>query len=304
MTALSKGTVEAIFKRMKEKLEHRLPGTTKSNPEDRGAYDSVREAQKAGITLDVLEGYFIRAVVDDYMQDWNPLRRQTPIVLWEAGVREKGVPQWLGPQDDLKLLLMKAVNRKNPDTGRYAIHPHQGLSFLGRHYVNPGLLNRLRGKEVDIYYDRRDISVIYLFLEGELIGDAYCREFMGRPVSLWEANANRKADTILAKQAAAESLEGRQGVQRDARAGRRAQAQEARRLEQQKQLNQQRQEIHPSSTQATLEVLRELTQQQPSSSAPALPTASDLLPPAEPEDVSTGPTLVPLPTRKWEEHRD
>jgi transposase len=300
----AKGTVEAIFKRMKEKFEHRLPNTTKSNPEDRGAYDSVREARKAGITLDVLEGYFIRAIVDDYMQDCNKLRRQKPIVLWEAGVRETSVPQWLGSQDDLKLLLMKAVNRKNPATGRYAIHPHQGLSFLGRHYVNPGFLNRLSGKEVDIYYDRRDISVIYLFLEGEFVGEAYCREFMGRPVSLWEANANRKADTILSKEAAAESLEGRQGVQRDARAGRRAQAQEARRLEKQRQLDLQRQEIHPIATQATLEVIRALALQQPASSAPALPATSSLLPPAEPEDDSTGTSVAPLTTRKWEGHHD
>jgi hypothetical protein len=98
----------------------------------------------------------------------------------------------MGSQDDLKLLLMKAVNRRNPASGRYALHPHRGLSFLGRRYVSPGLLDRLRGKEIDIYYDRRDLSVIYLFLEGELVGEAYCTEFMGRRVSIWEANASRK----------------------------------------------------------------------------------------------------------------
>jgi len=64
------------------------------------------------------------------------------------------------------------VNRKNPRTGRYAITQNR-LSFLGRTYVSPGLLDRLRGREIDIYYDRRDISVIYLFLEGELVGEAY-----------------------------------------------------------------------------------------------------------------------------------
>jgi hypothetical protein len=73
----------------------------------------------------------------------------------------------LAHQMSLMLLLMKAVNRKNPVTGRYAISPYRGLSFLGYRYVSPGLLDRLRGKEIDIYYDRRDISVIYLFEEGE-----------------------------------------------------------------------------------------------------------------------------------------
>src|SRR5439155_6691003 len=110
----------------------------------RGMYDSTREAEKAGITLDVLEKLFIQAIVDGYMQEWNNLRRQTPSALWEASVQENGVSRWMGSQDDLKLLLMKAMNRKNPATGRYAITSGK-LSFLGRSYVSPGLLDRLRG---------------------------------------------------------------------------------------------------------------------------------------------------------------
>ncbi len=150
----AKGTVEAIFSWMTDRFEHRLAGTTKASPDDRGAYDSLREAEKAGITFDLLE--------------------QKPIVLWEHAVKEKGVPKWLGSKDDLKLLLMKAVNRKNKTTGRYKLKPYQGLSFLGRRYVNEPLLNMLVGKEITIYYDRRDIRVIYLFLEGKLVGEAYC----------------------------------------------------------------------------------------------------------------------------------
>ena len=192
-TPSAKGTVEALFTWTTRKFEHRLPGTTKATSHDRGAYDSAAAAKKAGITLDVLEKLFIQAIVDGYMQEWNDLRRQTPIALWEASVHEKGVPRWMGSPDDLKLLLMKAVNRRNRANGRYAI-TSQGLSFLGRRYVSPGLLNRLRGKEIDIYYDRRDISVIYLFLDGELVGEAYCTEFMGSRVSIWEAQAVRRAD--------------------------------------------------------------------------------------------------------------
>src|SRR5260221_4317821 len=139
----AKGTVEALFTWTTRKFEHRLPGTTKATPQDRGTYESAREAEKAGMTLDLLTKWFIQAIVDGYMQEWNTLRRQTPIALWEASVREKGVPRWMGSQDDLKLLLMKAVNRKNPETGRYAI-TQNALSFLGRRYVSPGLLQRLR----------------------------------------------------------------------------------------------------------------------------------------------------------------
>ncbi|HEU5382151.1 MAG TPA: Mu transposase C-terminal domain-containing protein, partial [Ktedonobacteraceae bacterium] len=168
----AKGTAEALLKWVVEKFAHRLPGTTKSNPKDRGAYQSAKEAEKAGITLDVLEEYFFQAIVDDYMRGWDKLRKQKHFILWGEAARQYGVPQWLGLQDDLKLLLMKAVNRKNPKNGRFAIHDDR-ISYLGRWYVSPGLLNRLRGKELDILYDRNDISVIYLYVEGLHVGEAY-----------------------------------------------------------------------------------------------------------------------------------
>jgi transposase len=294
----AKGTVEAVFTWMTRKFEHRLPGTTKATPRDRGAYDSVREAEKAGITLDVLEKLFMQAIVDGYMQEWDRLRRQTRIALWEDSVRTMGVPRWMGSQDDLKLLLMKAVNRKNPATGRYAISPQRGLSFLGRRYVSPGLLDRLRGKEIDIYYDRRDISVIYLFLEGELVGEALCTEFLGRRVSIWEAQAERQADAQQARAASAQSLESRQRIQHAATQGRRMLSLETKRLERQRQLDQQRQEIHPSHVQA---VLQELIQHPPTS-APAKVTG--LLPPAVPEDDPPGTEVVHLPVRSLEGQHD
>jgi len=295
----AKGTVEAVFTWTTRKLEHRLPGTTKASPQDRGTYDSRREAEKGGITLDVLEKFFIQAIVDGYMQEWDKLRRQTRIALWEAAVREFGVPRWLGSQDDLKLLLMKAVNRKNPATGRYALHPHRGLSFLGRRYVSPGLLDRLRGKEIDIYYDRRDLAVIYLFLDGELVGEAYCTEFLGRRVSLWEANAMRKADAAQAQTAAAQSRAARQHIQEAALAGPRQLLKETKRLEQQRLLEQQRAEIHPAHVQTALRVLAE------HAAADAVPTSHTprLLPPAEPDEDLPHRAGVCLPIRPREEVR-
>jgi len=148
LTAESKGTVEALFTWVTRKVTHRLPGTTKATPADRGTYDSVAEAEKAGITLDVLEKWFIQAIVDAYMQEWDRERRGRRTSLWEESVQKMGVSRYLGSPDDLKLLLMKAVNRKNTATGRYAISPNRGLSFLGHRYVSPGLLDRLRGREI------------------------------------------------------------------------------------------------------------------------------------------------------------
>jgi len=285
----AKGTVESLFTWITRKFSHRLPGTTKATPKDRGAYDSAREAEKAGITFDVLEKLFIQAIVDGYMQEWDILRRQTRIALWEEAVRTKGIPRWMGSQDDLKLLLMKAVNRKNRSTGRYAVK-HDSLSFLGRRYVSPGLLNRLRGREIDIYYDRRDISVIYLFLNGELVGEAFCTELMGKRLSIWEADALRRADMAQAEKARGESRDNRQRIQEEALSGRKLLSLETKRLERARQFDQQRAEIHPSSVQATLQGLTG----QPISAPP-----SGLLPPAVPEDDPPGAEIQRLVVRKW-----
>jgi transposase len=289
----AKGTVEALFTWTTRKFEHRLPGTTKSTPKDRGTYESSREVEKAGITLDVLEKFFIQSIVDGYMQEWNTLRRQTPSALWEASVREKGVSRWMGSQDDLKLLLMKARNRKNPATGRYAITQGK-LSFLGRSYVSPGLLDRLRGREIDIYYDRRDISVIYLFLGGELVGEAYATSLLGQRMSIWESDAERKADAGKHKQAEKISLSNRQGIQEEALSGRKLLSLETKRLERKRQMDQQRSEIHPEAVQATLQALKE--QQNPSVPSPRKTVG--FLPPAIPEDDPKGADLTPLPMRK------
>ncbi len=293
-----KGTVEALFTWVTRKFTYCLPGTTKATPADRGMYDSGGEAEKAGITLDVLEKLFSQAIVDAYMQEWDFLRRGKRITLWEDQVREKGVPRHLGPPDDLKLLLRKAVNRRNPATGRYAITQGR-LSFLGRPYVSPGLLDRLRGKEIDIYYDRRDISVISLFLEGELVGEAYCTEVLGQRVSIWEAQASRKADEALAKEAEVISLQSRQHIQQEATRGRRALAQETKRLEQQRLMEHQRGEIDPDHVQAALRVLADAR----SVSPPPAPKPTGLLPPAVPEDDALTHTNCAFTDTKAEERR-
>ena len=131
--------------------------------------------------------------MDDYQQSWDGLRRQKRDVLWEEAVRQTGVPQYLGAPDDLKLLLMKAQNRKVRGHA-YHVHDRSRLSFQGNWYVCPGLLNRLADREFEIYYDRRDISVIYLFVDGSYVGEAYCPVFMGQRISEWEAKAMRRAD--------------------------------------------------------------------------------------------------------------
>jgi hypothetical protein len=168
----AKGTVEAIFRWMTQRFERRLPNTS------HGVADAEAAAQAGGMTLEELERCFLRAIVDDYQQDWDETRRLRHAVLWDHAVAQSGVPQYLGSPDDLKLLLMKAVNRKRPSQG-YRVSEGNRLSFLGRWYVCPGLLSRLAGRSFEVYYDRRDVGVLYLFVEGVYVGEAYCPQLMG-----------------------------------------------------------------------------------------------------------------------------
>ena len=284
MTAESKGTVEALFRWMTQRFERRLPNTS------HGSHDASAAAQAGAMTLEELEGYFLRAIVDDYQQSWDGLRRQIRAVLWEEAVRQTGVPQYLGAPDDLKLLLMKAANRK-ARSHSYRVHDGSRLSFQGRWYVCPGLLNRLQGKEFELYYDRRDISVIYLFVEGSYVWEAYCPALMGRRVSEWEATAQRKNDSQKAKAAASASQEVRARIQEEIETAKKQRRRLTREREQARQLDRQREEIHPPHV---LEVLAQMTPPAPSSLR---------LPEAKPDPARDYPVQL-LPIRPYEKEND
>ena len=244
----AKGTVESLFRWMTQCFERRLPNTSF------GIHDADIAAEAGGMTLEELECYFIRAIVDDYQQNWDGLRRQKRNILWEEAVRQTGVPQYLGAPDDLKLLLMKAQNRKMSSRA-YHVHDRSRLSFQGNWYVSPGLLNRLAGREFEIYYDRRDVSVIYLFVDGSYVGEAYCPAFMGQRVSEWEAKAMRQADTKAAKVAGAEVANVRAQIQEDIETTKKQRGKALRKREKARQFDRQREEIHPSSVVEALESL-------------------------------------------------
>src|SRR6266487_2140012 len=264
----AKGTVESLFRWMTERFEKRLPNSSY------GVHDAETAAQAGGMTLEELERCFYRAIVDDYQREFDTLRQQRRFILWEQAVAASGVPQYLGSPDDLKLLLMKAHNRKTPHHG-YRVQNSNRLSFQGRWYVCPGLLSRLRGREFDLYYDRRDVGVLYIFVEGEYVGEAYCPGLMGGRVSEWEARAMRKHNEEQARIAREQGLPARARIQDEARAARRRCSTEIRASEQARQWDRQRGDIHPALVSERLaSVEAEITQ---------VVTLADPVPDAEPD---------------------
>jgi hypothetical protein len=260
----AKGTVESLFRWMTQRFERRMPNTS------HGVNDATLAAETGGMTLEELERCFYQAIVDDYQQAWDQLRRQRRSVLWEHAVAQSGVPQYLGSPDDLKLLLMKAVNRKTPGHG-YRVSEGNRLSFQGRWYVCPGLLSRLAGREFEVYYDRRDVGVLYLFVDGIYLGEAYCPQLMGGRISEWEARAMRKHDETLAKAAHEQGREVRARIQGEAGSARKRRSAEIRHVEQSRQWDRQREDIHPA------DVLERLA------SVEAKKQAKPILPPATPD---------------------
>jgi hypothetical protein len=249
---------------MTQRFERRLPNTS------HGVNDARRSAEAGGMTLEELERCFYQAIVDDYQQEWDKLRRQRRVVLWEHAVAQSGVPQHLGSPDDLKLLLMKAVNRKTPNHG-YRVSEGNRLSFQGRWYVCPGLLSRLAGREFEVYYDRRDVGVLYLFVDGVYLGEAYCPQLMGGRVSEWEARAMRKHDETKVKAAREQGQEVRARIQNEAGQARKRRKAEIQAQEQSRQWDRQREDIHP------VEVLEQLA------SVEARKRRAPILPPAVPD---------------------
>jgi hypothetical protein len=213
-------------------------------------------------------------------------------VLWDQAVAQSGVPQYLGSPDDLKLLFMKAINRKTPHHG-YRTSSGNRLSFQGRWYVCPGLLSRLQGREFEVYYDRRDVGVLYLFVEGDYVGEAYCPSLMGGRVSEWEARAMRKQDAMQARMAREQGREVRARMQEEADKGRKRRSAEVRASEQSRQWDRQRHDIHPADV---LERLASVEASMPHV-APLPPAVPDADPdrPVRPLRIRTLPEEAPRP---------
>ncbi len=83
-----KGKTERLFRRMNVEFFHQLPGTTFSNPQQRGAYDSEK---KAALTLRELRARLHCWITDIYCHTPHSFTKQTPHERWVEGVRMRPV---------------------------------------------------------------------------------------------------------------------------------------------------------------------------------------------------------------------
>lgn len=83
-----KGAVERFLRTLNTGLIHRLPGTTRSTPQDRGAY---RPEQMASLTLQQLRQEVWKWVVVEYHNRRHRELGETPLQAWERLTRQRPI---------------------------------------------------------------------------------------------------------------------------------------------------------------------------------------------------------------------
>lgn len=151
-----KAGIERYFGSLNTGLLHTLPGTTFSNPGQRGDYDS---AAQACLSLSELMRAIYLFTVDVYAQEAHKDGRGLtfiPARRWEAAIQSGFRPPLPGSARDLLLLLGRVVTR--------TIQPY-GIEFENLRYncaaLGP-LRQRLAGAPVKLKYHPGDLSRLYL----------------------------------------------------------------------------------------------------------------------------------------------
>lgn len=190
------GHIERSFRTYMSKV-HTLPGTTRSNVQDKGDYDSEG---KACMTLSALEKWFAIFIVEYYHQKPHKGNNDVPpIVVYERGILGNadspgvGLPSRITDETKFKLDFLPYEMRTVQEYGIviediYYFHP---ALQLWMHAIDPDDIKRKR--KFICRYDPRDLSMIY-FLDPdtkEYVAVPY-RDISRPPISIWELRAAKK----------------------------------------------------------------------------------------------------------------
>jgi putative transposase len=169
---------------------HRLNGTTFSNVEEKGNYDSEKYAD---MTLDELEAWITNFIVGVYHRKRHRTLRQSPISRYEAGIlgNEKmpgrGLPRAVQDGERLKLDLMPLERRSIQDSKVVIDHIWYSAGVLDRYKHSYEPANPTKRMKFIFKRDPRNISVIYFY-------DPELKEYFRVPyndtshpaISIWE----------------------------------------------------------------------------------------------------------------------
>ena len=174
-----KAEIERGLGTVETKLFHTMAGTTFSNPQERGDYDSVGEAC---VYLSDMEKILHTFLLDVYAESFHKGIEAIPARRWEAALQAGFLPALPDSVTDLQVLLGRVEYREIW---------HYGIDFKSIRYNCDDLLiprTKLNGKKVKIKYHPGDLSRIYVFDpfdERYIVVPALDQEYT-RDLSLWK----------------------------------------------------------------------------------------------------------------------
>lgn len=186
------GIVERLIGTVMRKI-HELPGTTFSNPVERGRYNSE---EMAALTLPELEKWLVLAVAS-YHGTKHSTMGQTPAAVWAAGIAATGIPAVTANQTAFLVDFLPVIRRTLTRTGFLIDHVHYFANSL-----KPWISRRDRFGKFIIRRDPRDISRIWVLEpDGHNYLEVPYRSVSNPSISLWE---HRQALTRLHERGAAQ----------------------------------------------------------------------------------------------------
>jgi putative transposase len=186
-----KAGIERMFGSLNTMFFHALPGTTFSNPGERGSYDSVEQACVYLSEVDKLLHIFL---VDIYAERFHRGLNGIPARCWEKKTEHGFAPALPPSAEELSILLGRTTTRR--------IHPY-GIEFTSLRYncdALSTLRTRLKGQAAKIKYHPGDLSCVYVFdqLEQQYLRVPALDQDYTRDLSLWKHRVIRQA--VLAEQ--------------------------------------------------------------------------------------------------------
>ncbi|QKG51822.1 Mu transposase C-terminal domain-containing protein [Hymenobacter sp. BRD67] len=174
---------------------HTLPGTTFSNPQQRGAYDSEK---MAALTLQEFEQWLTTYLTEVYHKRVHSMTHQTPYARFRAGILGTpdqpgiGLPERYYDERQVRLDFMPAIERSVQREGVQVDHIHYFADVL-RSYVNRRASGsgKQGGKQrLTFKRDPRDLSVLHMLEPGTNLYHRIPYRNTSRPsISIWEQRA-------------------------------------------------------------------------------------------------------------------
>ncbi len=189
------GHIERLLGTFLEEI-HSLPGTTFSNPKERGEYKSDKQA---AMTLSEFERWLAIFVVEVYHQRLHSALKTSPVRKYEEGVfgtKDRpgvGLPARTLDEDRLRLDFMPYEERTVQTYGVVIDEVHYYHDVLRRFINRSDPENPSRKQQFLFRRDPRDLSVIHFF-DPELrqyFAIPY-RDTSRPPISLWELREVRR----------------------------------------------------------------------------------------------------------------